>query len=73
MLVETRQTKRLLEFNSIGIGWKIGVVFGNPVTDHAENKVPGKGLARYGNGLFSKTVLNLPDFVAPKIKKIKLC
>ena len=70
MLMEIKQIKRLLEFNSSGIGWKIGVVFGNPVTDHAENKVSGKGLACYGNGLFIKTVLNPVGFVAPKIKKI---
>lgn len=70
MQMETKQTKRLLEFNSLGIGWKIGVVFGNPMTDHAENKAPFQGLARYGNGLFNKTVLNPVGFVAPKIKKI---
>ena len=70
MLMEIKQTKRLLEFNSSGIEWKIGVVFGNPVTDHAENKAPRKGLACYGSGLFAKTVLNPAGFVAPKIKTI---
>ena len=69
MLMETKQTKRLLEFNSPGVGWKIGVVFGNPVTDYAENKTPFQGLARYGSGLFNKIALNPIGFVAPKIKK----
>ena len=68
--MEAKQTKRLLKFSSPGTGWKIGVVFGNPVTDHAENKASGRGLACYGNGLFPKTVLSLVGFVAPKIKKI---
>ena len=66
--METKQTKRLLEPNSPGIGWKIGVVFGNPVTDHAKNKALFQGLACYGNGIFPKTVLNPAGFVAPKIK-----
>ena len=69
MQMEIKQTIRLLESNSRGIGWKIGVVFGNPVTNHAENKVSGKGLARYGSGFTQKTVLNPAGFVAPKIKR----